>query len=69
MQVSVSDAELLAKAQPAARVAMIENMNHVLKFTTEKNLAKQMQTSYQDPLLPLAPQFVKVLVDFVKGFR
>jgi pimeloyl-ACP methyl ester carboxylesterase len=69
MQVSVSDAELLAKAQPAARVAMIENMNHVLKITAEKNLPKQMQTSYQDPVLPLAPEFAKAVVEFVKGFR
>jgi pimeloyl-ACP methyl ester carboxylesterase len=68
-QVSKQDAEALVKAQKISRLAMIENMNHVLKIVKDPNPMAQMQGSYQDPALPLAPEFVKVIVEFVKGFK
>lgn len=69
VQVGKEDAEVLAKAQKISRLAMIENMNHVLKIDRSTNIMAQMQGSYQDPVLPLAPDFVRVVVDFVKGFQ
>lgn len=69
IQVGKDDAEALAKAQKISRLAMIENMNHVLKIDKVKDMMSQMQGSYQNPVLPLAPEFVKVVIDFVKGFQ
>ncbi len=69
IQVGREDAEALVKAQKTSRLAMIENMNHVLKIDKKKDMMAQMQGSYQDSALPLAPEFVKVVVEFVKGFQ
>jgi len=67
IQVSVEDAKLLSKAQPAARLLLVEGMNHVLKETPAD--AKQQLPSYSDPALPVAPKFLAEVVAFVKGIR
>jgi fermentation-respiration switch protein FrsA (DUF1100 family) len=52
IQVSVADAKLLAKANPAAKLVVIEGMNHVLK---EVPAARDKQLApYGDPSPPLA---------------
>jgi pimeloyl-ACP methyl ester carboxylesterase len=67
IQVSVVDARLLAKANPAAKLVVIEGMNHVLKEVPaerEKQIA-----SYGDPSLPLASSLVTEIADLVNGLK
>jgi pimeloyl-ACP methyl ester carboxylesterase len=63
LQVTVGDAEKLKKAKSDAILTIIPNMNHVLKEAPadkEKNKA-----TYNEPDLPLKPEFVTAIVTFV----
>jgi pimeloyl-ACP methyl ester carboxylesterase len=63
LQVTVGDAEKLKKAKSDAILDIIPNMNHVLKEAPadkEKNKA-----TYNEPDLPLKPEFVTAIVTFV----
>ena len=63
LQVSVKDAELLHAAQPRSTLRIISGMNHILKTAPadpQANLA-----TYGNPDLPLAPQLVAALTDFL----
>ncbi len=67
LQVKVSNAEKLKKAKSDAILEIIPEMNHVLKEAPadkDKNLA-----TYNDPNLPLKPEFVKAIISFVKRVR
>jgi pimeloyl-ACP methyl ester carboxylesterase len=67
VQVSVTDAELLKKAKSEATLKIIDGMNHVLKQAPadrQQNLA-----TYNDPSLPLSPELVPDIVDFIKGLK
>ncbi len=63
-QVTVDDAKLLGAGNPAAKVSIIDGMNHVLKQVSGTP-AEQMK-SYSDPALPLAPDFADKLLAFLK---
>jgi pimeloyl-ACP methyl ester carboxylesterase len=63
VQVGVDQAQALKAAKPDAELAIIQGMNHVLKLVPDDS--KQQQASYADPTLPLAPQLVGAIVDFV----
>lgn len=63
LQVKLEDATLLAKANPAAKLTIIENMNHVLKIVGEDN--KLNMKSYNDPSMPIASELVSSIVDFI----
>ena len=52
IQVSVTQAELLAAAQPNAQKVIIENMNHVLKTIEATDMMSQLAT-YTNPTLPI----------------
>jgi pimeloyl-ACP methyl ester carboxylesterase len=65
IQVTVDDAKLLAASNQSARSATIENMNHVLKHTTEKSLLGQLK-AYSDPSLPLAPKLMDAVLPFLR---
>jgi fermentation-respiration switch protein FrsA (DUF1100 family) len=67
IQVSVADAKLLAQASPAAKLAVIEGMNHVLKEVPAA-MDKQM-ASYGDPSLPLAGKLVSEIVALIDGLK
>lgn len=59
--------DLLKKAKSDAELLVIKNMNHVLKDAPadeEKNIA-----TYSQPELPLKPEFVKGVVDFVNKLK
>jgi pimeloyl-ACP methyl ester carboxylesterase len=63
LQVTVGDAEKLKKAKSDAILTIIPNMNHVLKEAPadkEKNKA-----TYNEPDLPLKPEFVTAIITFV----
>jgi uncharacterized protein len=63
-QVAPGDAALLSKAQPRAKLVMIDGMNHVLKRTAPTPAAQQ--ASYSDPSLPVAPELIEAIAAFVK---
>jgi alpha-beta hydrolase superfamily lysophospholipase len=65
LQISVDDAKRLVAASPAASLAVVEGMNHVLKSSSlERN---ENLLSYSDPELPLADRLVPVIADFVSA--
>ena len=62
IQVGVEDAQALKKAQPGARLEIVEGMNHVLKMVPADGA---QLASYGDPTLPLAPALVAGLTSFL----
>ncbi len=64
LQVKVADANLLAKAQPKARLVILPMVNHVLKVIPTDTVAANAAT-YADPSLPIAPGVVDAIVGFV----
>ncbi|WP_374958265.1 alpha/beta hydrolase [Gilvibacter sp.] len=63
LQVDVEEAQLLAQAKPDAQFAVVENMNHVLKFIEGSDM--ENAKSYNEPNKPLSPGFLEIVVDFV----
>ena len=63
IQVAVEEAEALKKAAPAAKLVIIEGMNHVLK-TVPADPVKQA-ASYSDPALPINAELIKNIIEFV----
>jgi len=64
IQVPVADAERLAAANPAAKLVVLPDLNHVLKdiagTTPAENLA-----AYRDPALPLGKGVGEAIADFI----
>lgn len=65
IQVGVADAKALAKAQPAARLALIEGMNHVMKIVGDDKAS--VKAGYSDPNLPVARKLVDAVSAFILG--
>jgi pimeloyl-ACP methyl ester carboxylesterase len=63
LQVTVNDAELLFKSKPDAQLAIIENMNHVLKESSSD--MQENSATYRNPELPLKPELVDKIIKFV----
>lgn len=68
VQVTETDANLLANAQPKAELKLIKNMNHVLKDCETLDKEKQ-KPIYSNPDLPLNKEFVDELVNFIKKLK
>ncbi len=66
LQVSVEDAQRLNVSNEASRLAIIKNMNHVLKESSA-NQVENMAT-YSDPYSPLHPIFASQLIDFLNDY-
>lgn len=67
LQVTAADAERLKKGKSDAKVVMITGMNYVLKeapATQATNLA-----TYNQPELPIKPELVTAITDFVKTLK
>ena len=64
VQVEVSDAQRLAAAQPAARLLLVDGMNHVL-VQDAGTLAEQAAGSYTDPARPLDDTLTREIADFL----
>jgi pimeloyl-ACP methyl ester carboxylesterase len=63
LQVSVHDAELLKQAKPNATLLLINHMNHIFRAAgadQHENLA-----TYEDPSLPLHPEFLAAIETFI----
>lgn len=64
IQVSLTDAENLRKADPSARLLIIKGMNHILKNAPADRM-ENIKT-YNEPGLPLNKELVTGVVDFIK---
>jgi pimeloyl-ACP methyl ester carboxylesterase len=63
IQVSQDEAKALSAAAPKAKLVIIEGMNHVLKIVGSDEALQQK--SYVSPDLPVAPQLIDALSNFV----
>lgn len=66
IQVAVADAEKLRAARPSARVLIIPAANHLF-VGVESTAPAAQATSYQDPTLPLVPELIPALIEFILG--
>jgi pimeloyl-ACP methyl ester carboxylesterase len=64
IQVTVDDAKRLAAADPAAKLTLLPDVNHVLKTVTSDNKRDNLST-YFDPKLALAPGVIDDIADFI----
>lgn len=64
-QITKADAEALAAAKPAAKLVVIQKMNHVLKIIGEGPAANA--ASYNNPSLPVSEELVTLVVNFTIG--
>jgi len=64
IQVKTIDAELLSKNLPNAKLVLIDNMNHVLKFCEFTEKEKQMEI-YSNPDLELHPALMPEIISFI----
>ena len=68
IQVSMDDARRLAAADPRAKLVVLAGANHVLKSVVSDDRAANV-AAYIDPNLPLAPNVVDQIADFVNSHR
>lgn len=68
LQARVVDAERLYAARPDAKLVVIPSANHVLKQVTDTTLPGQLP-SYQNPGLPIMPEVVKTIADWILNPR
>jgi pimeloyl-ACP methyl ester carboxylesterase len=67
IQIGEADAGLLIQhANPQSKLAILPNVNHVLKTVKTKDRQENLAT-YSDPGLPLAPRVVDAITAFLKG--
>lgn len=64
IQASMQDFSLLARANPSAKLLLVDGMNHVLK-AVPNDRDKQI-ASYGDPELPIVPNLVSEISSFIK---
>jgi len=64
LQVGTVDAERLKQAHPTATLALLPDVNHVLKTVTSDDRAANIQT-YGDATLPIAPSVVDTIAEFI----
>ena len=65
LQVKVTDAKLLAAAQPKAKLVLVPGVNHVLKSVATDDPVANFAT-YADPSLPISTGVVDAIAAFVK---
>jgi pimeloyl-ACP methyl ester carboxylesterase len=64
IQVSIEDAKLLFLAKGSCQLAIIKNMNHVLKIIGDDK--DENIKSYSNPSLPISSDFITKVVSFIK---
>ncbi|MBR2420654.1 MAG: alpha/beta hydrolase [Rikenellaceae bacterium] len=64
IQINLNDAIKLSTVNPRTRLAIVSEMNHVLKICASLDQQAQMMT-YINDTLPLAPTLVATIVDFL----
>ena len=64
IQIMVADAERLHAARPDARILVIPGANHLFVADAGTDAVAQA-ASYTDPTLPVVPELVPALADFI----
>ncbi|WP_037316376.1 S9 family peptidase [Salegentibacter sp. Hel_I_6] len=67
-QVKEEQAELLHTAAKNSELVLLEDMNHVFRKVSSNDLTKNYQT-YNNAELPLHPEIIPVLTDFIKNLE
>lgn len=67
LQVKEADAMLLSKANPKAKLVIIDKMNHVLKHAETDQRANH--ATYLDPALPVVPELVNAITAFINDLK
>jgi pimeloyl-ACP methyl ester carboxylesterase len=67
LQITVDNAEKLKKAKQDAQLVIIKNMNHILRDAPAD--PEQNMGTYSKTDLPLKPEFVTSMVDFVNKIK
>ena len=67
IQISIVDANQLAKALPTATLLIIDGMNHILKPAPSDRQMNLM--TYSQPDLPIKPELVKGILSFLKASK
>ena len=67
-QVKEEQAKILHNAALNSELVLLENMNHVFREIASNDLTKNYQT-YNNPELPLHPELIPVLTDFIKNLE
>lgn len=67
IQVGIAQAEKLKKGKSSATLAIIPGMNHILKEAPDDK--QQNLATYTKPDLPLKPEFVTSMINFIKGLK
>lgn len=68
LQATVADAERLHAARSDARLAIVPEMNHVLKRVADRTLVGQ-GPSYVDPGIPIVPDVVATIAEWILALR
>jgi hypothetical protein len=66
IQIGIAEAERLKQAAPSAKLALLPDVNHVLKTVTSPDRAANL-AAYADPSLPLAHAVIDEIADFIHG--
>ncbi len=66
LQVGVADARMLADAAPRSTLALVPDVNHVLKLVAPDDPLANLAT-YADPNLPISSEVVDAVATFVAG--
>jgi pimeloyl-ACP methyl ester carboxylesterase len=64
IQVTLTDAELLHKANPKSKLLVIENMNHIFKIVEGDRQANM--ATYNNPTMPISQKMIDGIVGFIK---
>jgi len=68
LQIKETDAQKLHKANPKSKLALIKDMNHVLKVV-ESDKTDDNAKAYSDPNLPVSKELVSVITNFIQAIR
>ena len=66
IQVTMNDAQLLAKAIPSAKLVLIKNMNHIFR-TLESTERTANVATYNDASLPINEELVSSITSFINN--
>jgi pimeloyl-ACP methyl ester carboxylesterase len=68
IQVSEADARALKAAQPAAKLVVIPNANHVYRSATSDDRMAQLKL-YTDPTIPVVPELAATIAEWIKAHK
>jgi pimeloyl-ACP methyl ester carboxylesterase len=67
LQISLVDARALQSAQPAAKLVVIPNANHVFRAATDDRMAQARL--YTDPTIPIVSELTPAIADWIKRLK